>query len=66
MTELDMVMKYHCNTELHSGACDYAKYTEDDPMCQQCAIEFIADLRAYKLSSDHKFRTKYKNLVKEF
>lgn len=49
-----------------SGACDYAKYTEDDPMCQQCAIGFISDLRAYKLSSDHKFKSKYKNLVKEF
>jgi len=63
MTERDMVLKYHCNTEMHSGACDYAQYTEDDPMCQSCAIQFIADLRAYKLSSDHRFKSKYRNYL---
>lgn len=66
MTEKDMILKYHCNTEMYSSACDYAQYTEDDPMCQSCAIQFIADLRAYKLSSDHRFKSKYRNYLDNY
>ena len=60
MTEKEMILKYHCNVERCKGACDYATYTEDDPMCHHCAIQFIADLRAYKLSSRDGFIPKYR------
>lgn len=66
MTEKDLILKYHCNPERCSSACDYAKYTEDDPICQNCAIQFIADLRAYKLSSDHRFKSKYRNYLENY
>ena len=46
MTEKEMVIQNHCNPELHTGACEYATYTEDDPMCQRCAEQYISDLRA--------------------
>lgn len=48
MTEKELILKYHCNPERCSGACDYAKYTEDDPICQHCTMQFVAVLRAYK------------------